>query len=142
MEDGCSLKSILYLPSSILASTSSVEKVNKLPTSADTPDPDAIAIVIQRRIGELRRRHPEIIFLRKFLGENSLELGPKIVFLPIFENPVARSFRVEAVTEIRRHHTGKRVYVVGGDRFLEATDERLEINIVVFLAEVRFGPLV
>src|SRR5205085_1614171 len=118
-----------------------VHEVDKLPTATDAPDADAIAIVIQRRIGELRRRYPEIILLRESLREDPFQLRPEIVFIPTFENTVAGFLRVEAVTEICGHHSGERIRVMRGHRFLEPPDERLEIHVVILLAQVRLGPL-
>lgn len=78
--------------------------------------------------------------LDEFLGQNSIQLRPKILVVPVFEHAFPELLRLEAVAEIGRHHRGKSVHVVRGDRLLEPSDERLEVNVSV-LAQVGLGLL-
>src|SRR2546423_537224 len=140
IEDGGRVKAILYPPSSLRPSP--VDEIHELPATLDPSNPDAVTVVIQRRIGKLRRRHPELVLLRELLRENPFQLRPEIVFIPILENAIAGFFRIKAVTEIFRHHAGERVYVVRRDSFLQPADERLEIDVVIFLPEIGLGAFV
>src|SRR5438067_12300216 len=76
-------KSILNPPSSILASTSSIHEIDELPASFAPPQ---LAVVIQGRIGELRRGDPEVVLLHETLGHDSFQLRPEIVFIPVLKN--------------------------------------------------------
>src|SRR3954468_4753632 len=96
----------------------SIDEVNELPAAFDALDADAVAVVIQARIGPLRRSDPKIILLREFLGEDAFELRPKIVFIPVLENAVPGFLRVEAVAEVLGHHSRDRVRIVRRYRLL------------------------
>src|SRR5439155_3568133 len=117
---------------------SAVNEVGKLPTSPDPCDPDPVAVVIERRIGKLRRRDHESAFLDKSLRHNAVQLGPEVFLLPILKNTGTGHGRLEFVTEIVRHHRFERLHITFRHGFAKAAKERLKIDIAALLAEICF----
>src|SRR5207244_3376676 len=61
------------------------------------------------------------------------------VFIPVLENTGARSYRIQAITEILRHHRSKRIDIVRSDRFTQAPNESLEIDLRTLVLHFLIG---
>src|SRR5207237_5140594 len=70
-------------------SSSPVDKIDKLPAPLHASDPDPISCIIERGIGKLRRRDPEIVLLHEPLRQDRIQLRPEAVFIPVLENSFA-----------------------------------------------------
>src|SRR5437588_12546513 len=96
MEDGewrMAIVSKIYPQSSILYPLSSLQsspvyKVDKLPAAPDPLNSHAVAVVIKRRVGELRRSDPEFALFHEPFGHDPFQLRPEIVFIPVLKHAV------------------------------------------------------
>src|SRR4029077_19247571 len=122
---------------------STVDEVDKFPAPFLPADAGTISGVICRRVRELRGRDHVIFFLHKMLREDSVELDPQAVLVPILKDTGALAIfgrsGAEHVGEPRRHHRGDRIDVVRLNRLTQPTDERLEINIRIFFVRRMLG---
>src|SRR4029077_7315129 len=78
------------LQPALLARSSGYE-INELPTPSHPTNPRSITGIIQCWIGPLRRCDPDAVLFGKSLRQNSVELRPQSVVVPILENPVSLS---------------------------------------------------
>src|SRR6267143_5654633 len=118
--------------------SSAVHKVGELPAPVDTPEPCAVAIVIERFVGELRWRYHETALLHEFLRQDAVQLRPEILLVPVLKDTFPGFLRIQAVTKVRGHHFSQRVHIVSRNRFAQAADKSLKINIAAFLALLGF----
>src|SRR6202011_1309473 len=118
---------------------SPVDEVGELPASSDPRDSNPVTIVIERRIGKLRRRDHKSAFFYESLRKNALYLRPKVFLLPILKNTGTRHRRIEFITKVIRHHRFEHLYIAFCYGFAKSAEERLEIDVGAFFAEVRLG---
>lgn len=64
--------SFVFLTRAIFRRRSAVDKVGELPAPVHTPQSHAVAIVIERFVGELRWRHHEIALLHEFFRQDAV----------------------------------------------------------------------
>src|SRR5258708_8839347 len=127
-------------------SGSAVNEISKLPAPVDPKNACAISIVVQRRISKLRWRHHEHTLLHKFLRKNSVQFDPKTLLVPVLEHARIFGSRFDSfpiwfdfIAEILRHHGFERFFVARRDGLLQSAEERLKIDVLTFLAQLRLG---
>src|SRR5438128_2729231 len=97
-----------------------VDEIGELPAPVYSPDAGAITIVAKRFLGELRWRDHIAFILHEFFRQNSLELRPEALLLPVLKNARAIRSRLQPfqsgfyfVSKIVRHHRLERRNVAG-----------------------------
>src|SRR5256885_10978720 len=120
---------------------SPVHKVSKLPTAIHPPDAGPVTIVVQRRIGELWWGYHIVLLFHECFRQNTFELRPKVILVPILEDAFSRSLRIQTVAKVCRHHLSDGVHIVRCHRFAQARNKSIEVNISRFLARLHFRRL-
>src|SRR5262245_59348189 len=113
--------------------SSAIDEINKFPAPTISPETGAISGVLCRRVGKLGRRHHVISLRHETFGNNSLQLNPETVFVPVLKDPLTLSILsrgcAEHVGEVRLHHFGDCIGVVGTNCLPQSTDKRLKVDI-------------
>src|SRR6202043_4209525 len=99
--------------------SSAVHKVGELPAPVDAPEPRAVAIVIERFVGELRWRHHEIAFLHEFFRQDAVQLRPEVLLVPVLKDTFAGFLGFRPVTKARGINLAQRVTAGTPHRFAQ-----------------------
>src|SRR2546421_11497313 len=107
---------------------SPVDEVSELPASFDARDSDPVAVVIERRIGKLRRRDHKSAFFDESLRQDAVQFRPKIFLFPILKNAGTRHWWIEFITKIARHPRFERLHIPFRYGPAQSAEERPEIE--------------